>query len=170
MMDFEEAAELERIKAEYAQILEERRSLAAMELANRRHLTAIHQSMTAAASAYANGALRGLFLANGGAIVAVMTFLGNRMRSDTPAALFSSDGIRLATNMFVYGLIACLCAYGTSYLSQVLLLERGDAKGDYIGSFIRVLALACAVTSVGMFGIGGMEAVRALTVFGPMPP
>ncbi|MBS0482604.1 MAG: hypothetical protein JSR96_10715 [Proteobacteria bacterium] len=75
------------------------------------------------ASEYALGALKGLFLANGGAIVGLLTFVGNAHE-----AHIKVGGIRSAFALFALGLSAVLVAYIAGYVSQAYNMQASDRR------------------------------------------
>ena len=90
-----EQERLERLKAELAQQLEERKGKFAENIA-----------MFNAAASYAGAAMRGLLFVNGGGIVGILTFLGNLSRSGAPPALHVvSKGIHAAMKRLLLGTV-----------------------------------------------------------------
>lgn len=66
---------------------------------------------------YAQAGLKGLFLANGAAIIALLTFVGNSKRAIDPSGLWWSFA------WFSVGLAMVLFAYICAYLSQDLIMK-----------------------------------------------
>lgn len=65
--------------------------------------------------ALGTGALKALVLINGGAIVALFTFLGN---ADADRISFDSDQVWVGFGLFVGGLVAAVCAQIAGYFMQ----------------------------------------------------
>lgn len=80
------------------------------------------------ANEYAQGGLKGLFLANGGAIVALLTFIGNaKVNGPNAGELWSSF------MWFSIGLASVLAAYIAGYVSHAFYMQAAfnlSAQGD----------------------------------------
>ncbi|HVR90463.1 MAG TPA: hypothetical protein VHG29_05160 [Novosphingobium sp.] len=71
---------------------------------------------------YAQAGLKGLFIANGAAIIALLTFLGNAHPSYEPRALWWSFV------WFASGISCALAAYIAAYLSQAILMNASFSE------------------------------------------
>lgn len=124
---------------------------------------------------YAQSGMKGLFLANGGAIISLLTFIGNTEREISPV------GIRWAFVWFTIGLIATIGAYLAAYLTQGYAMHASfnrslQAQSDSRGlgraydfdcwekkcDWSEVAGLSCAVAALLMFAIGAFVALDAI--------
>ncbi len=129
------------------------------------------------ATDYAQGGLRGLFLANGAAIVSLMTLLGN-----AKDVRIDPVGIWWAFACFSLGLAVILLTYILGYLAQssymqaslhISLQAESDAHGtghffDYLkherrGSRAEYAGIFFASTSLIAFVCGAFVALNAIT-------
>ncbi len=92
-----------------------------------------------AMSAFEHGALRPLYFLNGGALLAVMTFLGTVAAADHPSVTLNFGWTLAALATWAFGLFAAALAAAFGYLSQkqaqinqysVIWAELADDKGD----------------------------------------
>jgi len=93
-------------------------------------------------------ALNALLLINGGAVVALLGFLGANIAKEGSAAL----GMRLTSSLLLFGVGVLLgaVAFGVRYLSQaVYAVERNK-----IGSTLNVLTILIAIAGYIVFGFG----------------
>ena len=104
--------------------------------------------------------LRALHLANGGAVVALMTFYGN-IAAKGSASTIAVDQLACALNRFAWGLIAGLVTSAIGYLSQLEAATKRDGGGEIL---YRYLALVFAAISLGLFAIGTYQAGESFTV------
>ncbi|HEX9916238.1 MAG TPA: hypothetical protein VGB16_00745 [candidate division Zixibacteria bacterium] len=101
-------------------------------------------------------ALKAFQWLNGGAVVALLAYIGQRPELAIPA--------RCALTLFVVGLIAASAAFVTSYLTQLALYNEDIREEKYQGTshviwlwatlFIAIVSLAC-------FSLGAFAGVRA---------
>ena len=129
------------------------------------------------ATAYAHAGLKGLFLANGGAIVALLTFLGNAQ-----AAHVEKHKIWWAFVCFTLALSLVLAAYIAGYASHASSMQatfarymnalraaqgfpgNSDAARDESrANFTENLGLAFVVASLALFVCGAFVALDAIT-------
>lgn len=120
------------------------------------------------------GALKGLTLVNGGAIVGLLTFIGN---SATP---FDQHDLGVGLVSFVIGLTANLLAYVFGYFSQATFMEatihelwndqrdmvgvpRDDQPAKYVRIGGQVLwgAILTALTSLASFACGATVVAKS---------
>lgn len=97
-------------------------------------------------------------LANGGAAVAILAYLGDVAGKSGPV-----PDMRCAMASFLFGLLLCGCAMLFAYLAQLarlnLLADGKDTRGDW-----RVVAsITFIVLSLIFFGIGSLLAVTSFT-------
>lgn len=120
-------------------------------------------------------ALRSVFLVNGAAIVALLTFLGNVETVVNPTML------QVAFRDFTIGLVLCLIAMGLSYITQQLFShseydragavyvavinnepERPDAGQSPTGLVLQIAAFVLAAGSLLFFCLGAFAALSGL--------
>jgi hypothetical protein len=99
-------------------------------------------------------AFKALQLLNGGAVLAVLTYLGQRAPTDTELLLRATLPMRL----FVAGLITGTLVYGTSYLTQLALHQK---KGGTSNCWLYLSFILC-FGSVILFAFGAFACLDAL--------
>jgi hypothetical protein len=105
-------------------------------------------------------ALKALQLINGGAIVAILAYLG---QAHTGAAIARSVGKPLW--IFVTGLVVATLAFLTTYLTQYFLFNdffEVDAQKSQKHVFWLRVTIAVAFISLALFAWGSFEAVDVL--------
>lgn len=161
-MTLEDPVGIERLKAELQRDLENHKDRLAIRLEDRKADSAIAQSMLTAGVSYANGALRGLLLVNGGDVITVLTFVGNLWSRGGDTAVQIAERMAASVQCFVWGLVAALVALFIAYFSQVVLLEgRHKGWGWWVGGALRVLACLAAALSLYAFAKGALSAAAA---------
>lgn len=105
-------------------------------------------------------ALKALQLINGGAVIAILAYLGEL--SDGPKLAVAS---RTSVGCFVFGLATATVAFLFVYFTQFTLLNEFFGAKAKVWTHMRWLWLAviAAVLSVIAFGCGSFLAIRALT-------
>ena len=135
--------------------------------------------------AFEHAAIRPLYLLNGGAIIAALTFVGNVGGSGSASTPVGS-AIKLALGMWAAGLVAAFITTTSGYWSQLAFLKearrrrdaelaciRGDREGagrqtakaecfGNRGAAYRRWGYALGALSVGCFIVGVIFAVVAL--------
>ncbi|MGA1853018.1 hypothetical protein VH570_19480 [Sphingobium sp. HT1-2] len=121
------------------------------------------------------GALKSMMLTNGGAIIAVLTFVGNK------GAIVSTVALQWGLGLFGFGLFAGLLAYFGGYFSQsqfmnvacyrVINAQQQMAGGEpvevpssyeKIGSWLLYAAVALLFLSLLSFGGGAIATLKAI--------
>ncbi|NOE18878.1 hypothetical protein GS634_12175 [Ruegeria atlantica] len=102
--------------------------------------------MTKAAIGFGQGAIRALILINGGAAIAVMTFIGNF--GTVQAGLISS--FSLALLLFSMGVAAAALVAGCSYVTQ-FFYESSSGRLLKAGIAFHWLAVLSAIVSLVFF-------------------
>ncbi len=102
--------------------------------------------MSRAAIGFGQGAIRALILINGGASIAVMTFIGNF--GSEQAGLISS--FSLALLLFSMGVAAAALVAGCSYVTQ-FFYESSSGKLLKAGNAFHCLAVLAAAVSFSLF-------------------
>lgn len=115
------------------------------------------------ATQYATEGLKALVIANGGAVVAILTFAGNASSRVNAAAI--SDGL-LA---FAVGLAATLLVFMCSYLAQSHFTEETE-EHNRSGDLWRAAGIAFALLGIGAFVIGCFISWRGFKAPVPAPP
>jgi hypothetical protein len=102
-------------------------------------------------------ALKALQLLNGGAVVALLAYLGQH-----PKLALSARG---ALGLFVLGLVAGTTVFITSYLTQLALYNESVYREKYKGPRHQIwlwVTFAIALVSVASFAFGAFAGVNAL--------
>ncbi len=107
--------------------------------------------------------LRALHIANGGAVIALLTFYGN-IAAQGRAAMISLEPLTTALNFFASGLVCGLLASALGYVSQLEAATKDRSPWEIR---FRWLALASATGSLVLFSAGTIEAGRS---FNPVKP
>ncbi|XAP78438.1 hypothetical protein ABC955_01270 [Citromicrobium bathyomarinum] len=125
---------------------------------------------------YAQAGMKSLFLSHGGAIISMLTILGNS------SASFNTEGVFWAFVWFGSGMFACLAAYfcaaaGQTYLMRDAYLDALQARSDAyelnerydnpdnqkMGDRILEVAGFLALISLSLFIAGAFVALFAIT-------
>jgi uncharacterized membrane protein YedE/YeeE len=107
--------------------------------------------------------LKMLALVNGGAAIAVLTYLGNLVtKPSTPCV--SPPHIRSAVLCYAFGLVSTLLAFIVSYATQLALYneDMGKAKGRERHRIPLYFGVLLAVLAAVLFGVGSWLAANAL--------
>lgn len=120
---------------------------------NREHAIETYKSLIAISVE----ALKTLLLLNGGALIALGTFVG--------AHLKAAESLHVASFLFLGGLVAVAVAFGTSYATQLALFGEAMNRRP-AGSHLRPLYLtaAFAALSLGLFAGGAASAIESIRV------
>ena len=108
--------------------------------------------------AFAQDALRGIVLINGGAVIALLTFFGQAWSNSPADARIVILSLRLALMLFVFGVLSGIVAQGLAYLSQQAFVREDRRSGQ-------VWRNACILMSVGgiyFFAHGAFAAVSSI--------
>lgn len=120
-----------------------------------------HSHLLAAVVSFATTAIRGLFLLNGGAVIALLAFYGNALSATAPAPHLRADILASALGLFIGGLIGAFCCAAAAYLGQMTAAEQG-VRDRRLARAVRVLALLCAAASLAFFAGGAFRALESL--------
>jgi phosphate/sulfate permease len=103
-------------------------------------------------------ALKALQLINGGAIVAILAYLGK-----TPDSSKAAPYVEVPIALFVSGLVAATLAFLTTYLTQYYLFndlfEQTDPKQRHVPWLVITVVISFA--SLILFACGALKAVKA---------
>jgi hypothetical protein len=105
-------------------------------------------------------ALKSLLLLNGGAIVALLAYLGQ-----SGEARASAHFMRSPLAFFTVGLLLAALAFCTAYLTQLALYNEDGLGPDFKGIRHHVwlrLTLAFGIGSLAAFAIGAFATIRVL--------
>jgi hypothetical protein len=107
-----------------------------------------------------------LVLVNGGAVVGILTFIGNMWAKDSALAHNMAERMVLALGLFTFALLLSVVSAFLSYLSalgfaQALTGLRGQIRRARKSKLIRITAVICAAVSLAFFAIGAVLAIRA---------
>lgn len=110
---------------------------------------------------FAIGAIKSLFLLNGGAIVALLAFYSDRLAGSGDGQV-DVPALAAAIRLFVVGLVVAFGVWASSYLAQVLFVESSGKWGRRAGAAFRILGIIGALGSAALFVIGSLDALDAL--------
>jgi len=136
------------------------------------HRLHIDEAMFRAIMDFAVVSIRSLTLINGGAVVAILAFLGSVWRSSDRGGP-PSIAVLLAEPLgwFIAGLALAVASAMTSYLSQVAFLElrteKDGRRQSTAGDVLRGMAIGAACFSLVCFCVGSYQAVQAFIVAAP---
>lgn len=114
-----------------------------------------------AITTFATITVRSLLLLNGGATIAILTFVGDQSKS---VSGFSVAKWLPAFEVFGWGTFLAVACSAIAYLSQVFIHEpMGERMNKYVGGGFRWLAVAAGLTSLLAFIRGMYLSMAALT-------
>ncbi len=119
-------------------------------------------------------ALRGIVLANGGAAVALLAFMGHILGRSDPATRAGVSPLADALGLFTFGVGSGIASAGLAYMAQVVFLESRNKEGAqrvWPGAILRVLAVIAALVGVGLFFAGvvsALDAFQQVSAIGPL--
>lgn len=111
---------------------------------------------------FAQLAIRSLFIANGGAILAILTFVGNLWAKDKAGPL--AGAMLQPMQWFMAGTALALTTALVSYLSQVAFIElprRDGQRTPLTAIWLRWVAIGAGAGSLAAFCTGAFMAARA---------
>ncbi len=99
---------------------------------------------------------------NGGAVFAVLTYLGSLKSPNVEALSYA----KCPLTFFILGLVCATCVYLTSYATQFALYNENVNQSSYVGAKHQVwlgISYALCIFSLILFSLGTMTALEALT-------
>lgn len=128
---------------------------------HRQHLHEIHIESFKATIGYGSATAKGLFLLDGGALVAMLPMLSSLWRASGMTEAPIAD-LKVSAFMFVGGLIAAVASPGVSYLAQGEFTDYRFRSGTFgtrltiaLGFMSLMLFIAGALNAVSSFAGGG---------------
>jgi hypothetical protein len=109
---------------------------------------------------FAMTGIRALLLANGGAAVALLAFLGNVWQSPRGNVDSLVTAVQPAMLAFVLGAGLAILTSGLSYLAQTFFTSKKKKPG----TALQVAALVSGIASLSAFGWGAVHAAGAFLV------
>jgi hypothetical protein len=106
------------------------------------------------------GALKGVFLINGGAAIALLAFLGSVWQSRRPNAAAILGTMAAPMQLFVFGLVVAVAAGGLAYICQHYIVLRKDK----LATALRWVCVCVTAVSLVLFCIGALKATQAFQV------
>jgi hypothetical protein len=106
--------------------------------------------------------LRLLFFLNGGAAVALLTYVGNIKTN--AACTLSTQALGFAMACFVVGLFTCTLAFGASYATQSALFRQNPARPTMAHAKWVWTTVALGILSLSSFSIGALHAATHLLI------
>ena len=113
---------------------------------------------TDAINTFANAALRGLLIVNGGAAIAILAFLGKVVSRSPDATKLSVGNFECPLMIFGLGVFCSALAAGLGFLSQLCF---HDLHRSALGNGFRIAAVVVAIAGYVLFLAGLCEAGRA---------
>jgi hypothetical protein len=119
-------------------------------------------------------AIRSLILVSGGAMISILTFIGNLWTHSEKVAGFVADQLAIALGAFAAALCLALITAALAYLSALAQAQRlGGPRVGRLASWdqgwlarhayaVRLWAICCASTALLTFVIGAVMAVYGL--------
>jgi hypothetical protein len=103
--------------------------------------------------AFALAAIRSAFVMNGGAIVAILAFLGSRQNSDLHKAAIA---VLQPASLFGYGIVLAAATAGGSYISQAAFsqVEKTKSALGIAGLIFQAVAIVAWAASLTLFLFG----------------
>ena len=102
-------------------------------------------------NAYANDALRGLLILNGGAAIAILAFLGQVLSKGPEPPRFSVPSFVTPLMLFGRGVLCSAVASGLGFLSQLCFHDFHHRRS---GNWFRFSAIAIVIVGWALFIIG----------------
>ncbi len=102
---------------------------------------------------YGQAALKSAILINGGASVAMLSFISSQIAKSAPAGLINNISISLV--LFVFGTLAAAIASGTAYLTQWFYHHKPTSGW---GRIFNILSVILIIGSYFLFGYGAYSA------------
>lgn len=115
----------------------------------------IAQLRGSAQIAFAQDALRGIVLLNGGAVIALLAFFGQVWSKDQAQAALVMSLLRTGLVLLVLGALSGILAQGLAYLAQQAYVENRRV----LGQSLRRLCITFAVAGMYFFGHGSIAAI-----------
>nr|MBL8410391.1 hypothetical protein [Dechloromonas sp.] len=120
--------------------------------------SSVEQIRGAAQVAFAQDALRGIVMLNGGAVVGLLAFFGQAWTKNELQATLVMASARTALILFVVGALSGIVCQGLAYLSQQSFVE-GKRRA---GHLLRRVCIAMAFAGMYFFAHGCVLAVANL--------
>lgn len=131
-----------------------------LELARYNALAAAQLESHKTTIRFADNALRAVFLMNGGALIALLSFLGSRAGQDVGDY---ARAVLCASYFFIGGLVCVTLAYGAGYLTQSSY-TRCTAEGrgaTMAGKALNVFSVLFWLGSLACFSCGTARTLEA---------
>ncbi|MEP3246707.1 MAG: hypothetical protein ABJN40_22795 [Sneathiella sp.] len=110
---------------------------------------------------HGSDALKAIFLLNGGASIAFLTFLGSIALGKVPQVFEASDIAQILI-FFSIGAGLSVSAYAFNYLN----ILSGIIGKETLSNFLLVVTILMAGSSIVIFFVGIWQAIETFTVFG----
>ena len=110
---------------------------------------------------YGSNAVKFVLLVNGGAVIALLTFLGNFAKNNA-----APIGMAWPMGCFLFGVVVGGFATITAYMTQLALYNEGIGKTlKYDHTFWLYLSLILVVVGVLLFGAGSIMALLEIRTY-----
>ena len=114
---------------------------------------------------FAGSALKAVTLANGGAALALLAFLGHVIGTDSAVATTTIAEFGLPMKLFAWGTVFGIIATCLSYVAQALYVELPVNNNSWFGSpggIVRLIALCFVISAMAAFIFGITTSAEAL--------
>lgn len=105
--------------------------------------------------AFAQDALRGIVLLNGGAIIALLTFFGQAWSKNENQGAMVISALKTGLLLYIFGALAGILAQGLAYLAQQNFVD-GNRR---LALNLRRTCIAVALSGMYFFGHGSIASV-----------
>jgi len=119
------------------------------------HTSTVEQIRGAAQVAFAQDALRGIVLLNGGAVVALLAFFGQAWSKNEAQAAAVMSYLRTSLILLVLGALSGIVAQGLAYLAQQAFVEGSRTAGRHL----RRGCITFAIAGMYFFAHGSITAI-----------
>jgi len=160
------SAQLERLKAELQKDVESHKAALQEDVESYKDSLRLRTDFKVASFnatiGFAQAAIRGLVLINGGAAVALLTFLTRVWAPDDQASIQAARIANEALFWFVLGTASAVSCAGISYVAQTVFSRSVQKTDRWVGIPLQITGILLAVISLVAFYFGCMRAVGAL--------
>jgi hypothetical protein len=120
----------------------------------------VSQIRGSAQVAFAQDALRGIVLLNGGAIIALLTFFGQAWSKNPEQANLVMQKLKTGLLLFVFGALSGIIAQGLAYLAQQYFVEERRK----IAVNFRYSCILFSMLGVIFFAFGSINSISGFIV------
>jgi ABC-type antimicrobial peptide transport system permease subunit len=108
--------------------------------------------------AFAQDALRGIVILNGGAVLALLTFVGQIISKNENYGNLVIFSLKKAFIFFIAGVVCGITAQGCAYLSQQAFVE----ERQNFGRSLRHICIAASISGIFLFAYGSFATISGM--------